>query len=486
MATAIPENRAAFSEAEILTATGARKFGSSSHAGCVGVTTDSRGDVAGKLFVALSGERFDGHRYVEDVLARGAYGALVESSDATTGSSPGLRLQVDSTLRALGSLARAHRLRWGKTIVTIGGSAGKTTTRAAVQTMLSALLPGKVHATTGNLNNLVGVPMTLLSIEEGHEVSVVEVGTNMPGEVGQLASLCLANVAVLTCIGLEHSEGLGDLDGIEAEEAELFSHLAPRAAIVGWCDDERVARVMQSQVAGRTLWTYGRKEQATHRIERRVALERERFEVTISRRSCESNPTFTLRTRLLGLPGALASAAAFTVADALGVAEDLSVAAGALDRQVGEAGRLRILQRSDRALVIDDCYNANPVSMRSSIDVAREIAQSESRRLLLVLGDMLELGSMSQREHEALVDALEGTSEVIAVGVEMAHFAAQASRAGYRTTHVPNADAARPAALSMVRPNDVILVKGSRGIHLETIVEMLTAGETRAGGEGSP
>jgi UDP-N-acetylmuramoyl-tripeptide--D-alanyl-D-alanine ligase len=476
MATAIPTNRAAFTCAEIVASTGARVSGTSPLDGCIGVTTDSRDNVEGKLFIALSGERFDGHQYVADVLRRGAFGALVERDVPAVSS--GLLFTVGSTLSALGALAHAHRVRWGGKVVTIGGSAGKTTTRSAVQTFLAALLPGKVHGTVGNLNNLVGVPMTILSIEPSHEYAVIEVGTNHRGEVDALSRICGANIALLTCIGLEHSEGLGDLDGIEAEESDLFRHLAEGAQVIGNVDDPRVSRQLVAYEG--TRWSYGLGETATHRIVDRAVVDRQCSQIRILRNHAEIAKEVTLRTRLFGLPGALASAAALAVTDALNVPIDLGLAANALDRQVGEVGRLRVVERSDQALVIDDCYNANPISMRSSFGVARELARTENRRLLFVLGDMRELGEQSQREHSALADELEGVTEVVAVGSEMRAFVERACELGHTVLHCDDAETAKSRVVKMVQPGDVVLVKGSRGVSLERVVTVLTGGEGRA------
>jgi UDP-N-acetylmuramoyl-tripeptide--D-alanyl-D-alanine ligase len=477
MATAIPTNSATFSLEEVVTAVNAAVTGHPSFTHCVGVTTDSRDHVEGKLFIALSGEKFDGHRYVADVLSRGAVGAIVERE--VSGCDSALTLRVPSTLDALGQLAHHHRIRWGKRVVTIGGSAGKTTTRAATQAFLSALLPGKVHGTVGNLNNLVGVPMSLLAIDGHHEIAVIEIGTNQRGEVERLSRICQGNVAVLTCIGLEHSEGLGDLDSIEDEESAMYRHLADGAQVVGLADDWRVMRQM-SVFDEVKRWTYGLSERATHRIIDRVVLDRERTEVRIERKRPEKVGEISMRTRLFGLPGALASAAAFTVADALNLSVQPSIAVSALDRQVGEAGRLRVLERSDRALIIDDCYNANPISMRSSFGVAQELARTESRRLFFVLGDMRELGEQSCREHRALAEALEGVSDVVAVGSEMLAFVDRARELGRRVHHFADSDSAKKFVAEHTRPEDVVLVKGSRGIALERIVTELIGGEGRA------
>lgn len=481
MATPIPANSARFTVRSVLEATRADWLGTSNGTSdetpCNGVTTDSRSDVVGKLFVALAGENFDAHRFVPDVIARGAWGVLVERAIS---ADPDTRLfQVPSTLEALGSLAHLHRRRWGGKLVTIGGSAGKTTTRVAVATLLEWLRPKQVHCTAGNLNNLVGVPMTLLGIEPRHELAVVEVGTNRPGEVLALAAMCQANVAVLTCIGLEHCAGLGDLDGVEAEEAALFGSMPAPAVVIGQHDDARVLRQLQaaSRLTGASIRTYGVSDASTYRIVERGVLDLLRSRLRILRKLGVNETEVVAISRLCGLPGALATAAAIAVADAVLGPLEAENFVQALDRDVGEAGRLRILERSDRALVIDDCYNANPVSMQSSVIVAKELAQSRNARFNLVIGDMLELGDLSVREHEALIELVEGATNVVAVGREVGVLVAAAGLRGMAIAHFDSADQAIDHVRSLTQPGDVVLVKGSRGMRLERIVRSLVGGE---------
>ena len=472
MPTPIPGNRANFTVDDVVAATGALTTAAMVDE-CSGVVTDSRAEVAGKLFVALPGEKFDGHGYVAEVLERGAWGAIIER--AVPGVTSERVMRVASTLRALGALARFHRSRWGRAVVTVGGSAGKTTTRSAISAMLEAVRPGKIHSTEGNLNNLVGVPMTLLGIEPRHEIAVVEVGTNQRGEVSQLAAVCQADVAVLTCIGLEHSAGLGDLEGVEQEERDIFSSMRWPGHVVGSHDDERVLRLLQGR-SGAKIWSYGEGVGATHRILSRTALDASRSRLRILRKLGERAIETSLVTRLVGLPGALGTSAALAVADALFESLDADCVGAALDREVGEAGRLRIVERSDRALVVDDCYNANPISMRSSIAVAKELASTRRARLCLVLGDMLELGELSRREHAALAGEIAGADAVIAVGPEMVVLVEQAAKSGLIISHFgTSAEAATPAR-DAVCPGDVVLVKGSRGMKLERIVDAVLGG----------
>ena len=222
MATPIPPNQAIFALSEVAQVTGAVLNGAESSV-IRGIATDSRIDLRGKLFVALCGDRFDGHEYLQEAVARGATAVLVERDDIPQASVPVLR--VPSTLRALGDIAQRHRQKWRGRVVAVVGSAGKTTTRVAIETVLSVLLGQRVHATKGNLNNQIGVPMTLLGLTDQHEIAVIEVGTNARGEVERLSELCKPHIAVLTLIGLEHTEGLSDLDGVEWEEGRVFATL---------------------------------------------------------------------------------------------------------------------------------------------------------------------------------------------------------------------------------------------------------------------
>ncbi|HMA93464.1 MAG TPA: UDP-N-acetylmuramoyl-tripeptide--D-alanyl-D-alanine ligase [Polyangiaceae bacterium] len=476
MATPIPVNRASFTTESVIAATGASIETGPSGA-CSGVVTDSRAEVAGKLFVTLSGERFDAHRFIPDVLARGAWGVVAERE--VPGADAKHLFLVPCALRALGELARAHRQRWSGKVVTIGGSAGKTTTRAATSTLLEAIRPGRIHGTIGNLNNLIGVPMTLLGLEPQHEVAVVELGTNQRGEVSRLAAICQADAAVLTCIGLEHAQGLGDLDGVEAEEADLFTAMRPGSYVIGNVDDARVRRLLSSSSErGSAVCSYGEGLDATHRILSRQTLGLDRSRVRILRSLGDAKDEISLTTRLLGLPGALASAAALAVHDAVfGPTRDASRFEHALDRDVGEESRLKIIERSDRALFIDDCYNANPASMRSSIAVAKELAKARQARLCFVLGDMLELGDLSRREHEALADELGDAAEIVAVGSEMAALVTRSSQQGLPVTQFSSSAEAAEYVREQSRAGDVWLIKGSRGIRLERVVAVALGGK---------
>ncbi|MCC6214101.1 MAG: UDP-N-acetylmuramoyl-tripeptide--D-alanyl-D-alanine ligase [Polyangiaceae bacterium] len=468
MASAIPENLARFELAEAARLVGARAPESAGVAH--GVTTDSRADVRGKLFVALTGERFDAHEFVPGVLERGALAAVVARD---VPGARGALLRVESPLGALGALAAEARRRWGGRVVAVAGRAGKTTTRSAIARLLEAVAPGQVHAPTGNLNNLIGVPMVLLGLEARHRFAVVELGTNAPGEVARLVQLARPDAGVLTLIALEHTEGLGDLDAIEVEEGSLLAGLSPTGIAIANADDERARKRLRASAAG-THVRYGARSPADYAIEARTAIGAAASEIRIAR---PSGP-LTVRAPLLGEPGALAVAAAVAAVETL--------TATALERATveralasgGEPGRLVPLELGDGTLVLDDTYNSNPGSVPSSIATAAELARDRAARLVLVLGEMRELGALSREAHAEMgvVAAASGAALVLGVAGDASVLVEAARRGGAEARFTGDAAAAAGEALAAVRPGDVVLVKASRGVHAERIVAALSRG----------
>lgn len=476
MKSAIPENRAPFTLGEVARVTSGT-LSAGAEASVEGVSTDSRGDLGGKLFIALAGERFDGHAFASAALRSGARAVLVEREIGDIGV-PVVRVQ--STLAALAALARHHRVRWGGKLVAIAGSAGKTTTRSATGVVLEALAPGAVHAVPGNLNNAIGVPMVLLGLTPEHRYAVVEIGTNALGEVKSLTDCARPDAAVLTVIGLEHTAGLGDLDGVEREEGSLFEGLPEHGSALGNADDLRVLRQLERAPA-RSKLRYGFAADADYRI--------------VDRDSSIGGSRLTLRrpdraelvvsTPLLGRPGAYALSAGVAAAEALSGA---TVSAEALERAfasapMGEPGRLVPLSLRNGAVVLDDTYNSNPASLLSSVTTASEIAQARGGRLVLVLGEMRELGELSPRIHresgEALVEWKAG--KVIAVGGDARWLLEPFERAGAETAFCADARAAADLLVQeRLSSGDVVLVKASRGVHAERIVAELVRVHGRA------
>ena len=355
-----------------------------------GVSTDSRTIRAGDLYVALVGERFDGHDFVADALARGGGGAVV--SRPVPGEPAGRLYPVGDTLEALGALAAYRRRALAAPVVAITGSAGKTGTKEFTRAALAAAY--RVHATEGNLNNRIGVPLTLLGVPSDVEVVVLELGTNEPGEIAALAAMVRPDVAVITNVGESHLEGLGSIEGVLDEKLELLrgmvqggtcvvgdkpSVLAERAAafcprlrVAGWSDaadpDLRPEGVEQDVFGGyRFRWH-----------DHAVALQ-------VPGRHAVSNALLAL-----------------AVADVMGVGA--AAAARAVSAVTAGAMRGEVRRLNDLTLIVD-CYNANPQSVHAALDLLESLGAHA--RTVAVLGSMLELGTQSARLHrEALLDAL--------------------------------------------------------------------------------
>jgi UDP-N-acetylmuramoyl-tripeptide--D-alanyl-D-alanine ligase len=475
-ASAIPENTARFRLDAVASICGGTLAGSGGTE-VQGVVTDSRADTRGKLFVALSGERYDGHDYISAALRGGARALLVERE---IGDVPVPVVRVASTLAALGALGRAHRERWGGTLIAVAGSAGKTTTRAAVSAALDAALPGQVHFVRGNLNNQIGVPLVLLGLDARQRAAAVEIGTNAPGEVATLTDIAQPNAGILTLIDIEHSEGLGSIERIEAEEASLYERLGPGAVALGNVDDERVRRRL-SGAKTRARVGYGFGEGADYRILWRDEGNVERSRLVIGRP--EGEP-LSVDNPFLGRPGAYAVAAAVaSTQTALGTELEPGTFEAAFARLGGlEPGRLTPIALQNGVLVLDDTYNSNPASLKSSVATTHEVARARSGRLWLVLGEMRELGDESPRLHREAGETLLDFSAacVISLGGEARWLLEPFERAGV-PAHSLESYAAVQFLLQSLRARDVVLVKASRGVRAERVVDGLIDKLGRAG-----
>lgn len=471
MKSAIPENRARFSLGEIARLTQGTLIGSGSpDLMTEGVTTDSRGAVSGKLFVAIKGPRFDGHGFASHAVRKGACAILVEGDLGEIGI-PAVR--VRSSVEALLALAAAHRRSWGGKLAAVAGSAGKTTTRSAVGGALSAVAPGAIHAVCGNLNNAIGLSMVLLGLESTHRYAVVEIGTNALGEVRTLARAAEPSLGIVTLIGLEHTEGLGRIEDIEQEEGSLFEVLGPEAAALANSDDPRAVSQLERGLA-RVQLRYGFAPTADYRILERAPGELGPSRIRIAR---PAGGELSVTCPLLGRAGAYALAAGVAAAETLS-GERLSATgleAALLSPELIEPGRLVPIMLRNGAVLIDDTYNSNPASLLSSVSAAAEIARARAARLWLVLGEMRELGEDSPRLHreagESLVDI--GAERVLAVSGDARWLLEPFEKASTQTDFVPDVEHAVSVLSAEIKKGDVVLIKASRGVRAERIVEAL-------------
>jgi len=481
MATPIPSNQCEFTLAEVVEATGGSLVRASSTApvgdGIRGVSIDTRSIGAGAIFVAIRGAASDGHDYIPQAAARGAAAAIVASGRRH----PALDcIEVADTLAALGRLAHRHLVRTrtahALALIAIGGAVGKTTTKELTAAVVRALF-GSTLSTPGNLNNLIGVPMTIFTLTGEHRAVVLECGTNTRGEIPKLAEIVEPDVAMVLNVDLEHSEGLGTLDDIANEEAALFS-TARRYAVASADEPMVLARIPKHL---RRI-TFGKSPEAHVRLVSRSMGARSRIRVEIVRTMLAAGvePFIETEIALLGEAAALNCTAAIAGVAAMRPrpleSRELAALADALAVVKPVAGRLANTSIHG-IFVIDDTYNSNPRSIRAALAAAREMADGLGARLVIALGDMLELGELSAAAHQEVIRdvMLSHPAAFVAVGPAMNSACAVVSRDA-DTTEVlaaPDSIAAARIIAGLLRPGDVLLVKGSRGIAMERVIERL-------------
>ena len=419
------------------------------------VWTDTRTVAAGDLFVALRGERFDGHDFLRQAVAAGAVAVVV--TDARKAAGLGVpAFEVRDTMHALGALARYRRDVWGRPVIAVGGSNGKTSTKELIRAALASRLV--VHATSGNLNNQVGVPQTLLALDDAADIAVIEVGTNMPGEIALLREIVRPDVAVVTAIEEEHLEGFGDLAGVLREEASLLDGIP--LAIVPAHDDVLVAeaakRAHRATSAGIGRGTLAA-ERGTLAADATGRLFVGGVEVTVPLRG-EHN----LRNAMLAL----------AVAQACGVAmDDAARGIAALDVSAMPGMRSAVEALGD-ALLVNDAYNANPASARAAIRLLAAVGGARPR--VIVLGTMRELGAQAAEAHRDIAREAVASGAALVAGIGDFAPALRAVAVGDpRVVTGADIDDIWPTLSSRMASNAAILLKGSRGVQLERLLPRL-------------
>ena len=461
------------SAAEIAAATGGRVMSGNPAQRVERWSIDTRSLQPGDLFVAIRGDRFDGHAFVAAALAAGAAGAVVTAApvlpEAGKGGPAPLLIEVADTTRALQDGGREMRRRAGAKVVAITGSAGKTTTKELAAAFLAAKY--SVFRNKGNLNNHIGLPLSLLELRTRPDVAVVELGMNHAGEIRTLIGIAEPDVRVWTNVGDAHLGFFASADAIADAKGEILDQARPGDLLIANADDERIAARIRD-FAGRTV-TFGLSAAAQVRGSDVEHLGLDGMAATVTTPRGEMR----MRTPLLGTGNLLNLLAAAAVAVELGV--PLPAIADRAASMAPAPHRGELLRLPGGITLIDDSYNSSPAALKRSLETLH--AATGSARKIAVLGEMLELGAHAERLHQecgrAAADA--GLSLLIAVGGDGAQWLADsARRAGMAESavlYVPTSNDASEIALRKVRPGDLILVKGSRGIRTDLVVDRLKA-----------
>ncbi|HMH81897.1 MAG TPA: UDP-N-acetylmuramoyl-tripeptide--D-alanyl-D-alanine ligase [Gemmatimonadales bacterium] len=421
-----------------------------------GVSTDTRHLTPGTLFVALQGERFDAHAFLGPAKQAGAAAAVVRRGTPPVDGLP--YFEVDDTLAALGLLARARRrlLPPGSPVVAITGSSGKTSTKEMIRAVLGTAY--RVHATSGNLNNLVGVPLTLLATPDDVEALVVEAGASVPGEIARLRAVIEPTIAVITNVGYAHVAGFGSLAGVMVEKLALLEGV--RRAVVGTDPPELAAEARRrapTVVAGTAP---------------EAELRPDRAEL-----DDEGHPRLTWRGHTVTLPVVgfhQMENAMLALAVGREAGADPASAVAALAGVRLPAGRGAVLMLGGLT-VIDDTYNANPDSLHWAVKLAHWLAGRRQRPLVVVVGSMLELGRESGRLHAAAAAEIAALRPalVAAVGEFVPAFEPHRAALAERLITAPDADALGPRLKAALTGNEIVLLKASRGVALERVLRHL-------------
>ena len=426
------------------------------------VETDSRTIHAGSLFIPLTGERFDGHAYINAALEGGAAGCLTQRERESY--LPGkFYIKVDSTHRALRDLARYYKRKFPIPVVAITGSVGKTTTKDMVAAVLGEKY--KVLKTEGNLNNDIGVPMTLLRLSGEHEVAVLELGMNHAGEIDYLSALVEPDVVLITNIGDSHIEHFGSREKILEAKCEIFHH-ARRAAFAVLNGDDPLLRTLEGKLPHEIIWC-GTGENNDYRASQVESDGKSRITCRVD----TPEMACTVEIPALGEHMVYPTLMAGAVGERFGLTQK-EITDGILHFAPTKM-RMNILQRGDGITILNDTYNANPQSMRAAVGV---LGTSAGSYKVAVLGDMFELGTLAPALHAGVGEYLgkAGVDCLVAVGELAKHIADAAVRSGAPEVHYcATKEEALPVLAQTVKPGCTILVKASRGMAFEELVDYL-------------
>lgn len=424
-----------------------------------GISTDTRTLVTGDLFVAIKGPRFDGHNYISQARKKGA--SAVICANGTVIDTAICCIVVDDTLQALGDLAAHYRKKFSTRVIAVTGSNGKTTTKDMIHHVLSAST--SVVKSEENLNNLIGLPLSIFQIDPNRTFAVLEMGANAPGEISRLSKIAAPQIAVITCISETHLEGLKDIDGVAAAKAEIVHGMDEEGFLIVNGDDERCLAI--GRRFGGRMATFG--------FEEDVDIRCVKMEVNGLRTVFHLADGTVVDLPLLGSHNVLNALACITACIRTGANRESAVKRLAFFVAPEMRGRVT---RSRGITLINDAYNANPASFRAAMGVLLEV---DASRHVFVCGDMKELGELSNLFHRNLgrFVAHSGMDIVACVGKAARAVGEEAIAKGMSQSQVlffETAGEAASAITGLLRKGDAVLVKGSRAMGMEVIADVIT------------
>jgi UDP-N-acetylmuramoyl-tripeptide--D-alanyl-D-alanine ligase len=435
-----------------------------------GLSTDSRKMKPGYIFLALKGERYDGHNFLNNAINAGAMGVIVEPDSTITKKSFSNNLvviNVSSTLKALGDLASWWRKQWQGKVIAITGSNGKSTTKEMTASILS--LKVKTMKSPGNFNNLIGLPLTILLLQEQDKLAVLEMGMNMPGEIARLTQIADPNIGLITNVAGAHLEGLNDLHGVMRAKGELLGVMSEKSTAVLNGDDE-VYEQLSSTFQGKVV-TFGLGKTNHVRAEKikKIGDRTQAFNI------CIKGETIPIKIHLPGIHNVLNALSGAAIAFCLSVPNEL-IAQG-LEKFRSIKGRFHFIDLNGGIRIIDDTYNANPSSLRAALQTIKDLA-GKSHGLVIGLGEMMELGKESSKYHfdagQLVADM--NARYLVVMGEHGRDVIEGACKGGMerKQTHIATTHAEMSDAIKAhIKKGDILFMKGSRKVALDKVVEVI-------------
>ena len=458
-----------FTLPEVLESTGGKLLTGQALQSFEGVSTDSRQIKNNNLFVALSGDRFDGHDFLGVASGSGATGIIIQNEEKVDLRQIGSGvcvIKVDDTLKALGDLAHAYRMRFSIPVIALTGSSGKTTTKEMITGILET--QKKVLKTLGNLNNLIGLPQTIFRLEGSHEIAVLEMGTNTRGEIKRLTQIASPDIGLITNVGPAHLAGFGSIEVVRQEKGDLFMNMDPLKTVVVNLDDEAVRSLAQKWSGRRVTFSMTANADISVKDIRQNGARGVSFQLIAGGREQK------VEMKIAGIHNTYNAMAAAGVAMAAGFGIEAICEGLAGFQPVG--GRMEMIKLQNGAYIINDAYNANPASVREALMTLKDLRGSHNA--FVFLGDMLELGGEAPELHRkiGLLLAATGVSGAYLQGDFAEMTAAGALDGGLvqeKVMFLKDDEEALASLKKQLHKGDWILVKGSRRMKMDRFVSRL-------------